>query len=118
MLPSLRNEIARKDFFTSLGIWTALELVCFGLLPLFGLAQPKASLQIWFYASFPIGLGGALLIGFSSYFISISMQTKRGILRTLRILLGDIACLIGVIAIAFPLLAGSIEIFTALFKHV
>lgn len=93
----------------------ALEFICFVGLPLIGLVQPESKLQGWFYASFPLGIGGALLIGLSSWLITVSLRRNQGVVRVLRVLMGELLSFIGVVAIAYPLLIGSIELFKGLF---
>lgn len=93
----------------------ALEMICFVGLPLIGLVQPESKLQGWFYASFPLGIGGALVIGFSSWWIAVSIRKSKRWIRVLRVLLGEILSLLGVVAIAYPLLVGSMELFKTLF---
>jgi hypothetical protein len=115
MTPSLIYAIAKKDFYTSLGVWTALEMICFVVLPLVGLVQPESKLQGWFYASFPLGIGGALVIGLSSWWIAVAIRKSQGWVRVLRVLLGEVVSLVGVAAIAYPLLVGSMELFKSLF---
>jgi hypothetical protein len=62
-----------------------------------------------------MGIGGALLIGFSSWFIASSIRQSKGFFRAVRVLLGELLSLLGVAAIAYPIFVGSMELFKTLF---
>ncbi|MDX2215071.1 MAG: hypothetical protein SFY66_17420 [Oculatellaceae cyanobacterium bins.114] len=111
------HKLARKDFLTSLGIWMALEMISFVFLPALGLVEPNSNLQSWFYATFPLGITGALLIGFGSGFIAVSNRYGTRLVKALKTLLGEIISLIGIVGIAFPLLVGCMELFAGIFKN-
>lgn len=110
------HKLARKDFLISLGIWMALEMICFVFLPVLGLIEPDSKLQSWFYATFPLGILGAFLIGFSSGFIAVSSRYGTRLMQGVKALLGEIISLIGIVGIAFPLLVASMELFSNAFK--
>lgn len=62
----MMNELARKDLLTCLGIWLALEIVGFGLLPAIGLGRSSLNIEPWLVASLPLGIGGAFLLSSST----------------------------------------------------
>ncbi|MBD2462010.1 hypothetical protein H6G89_13225 [Oscillatoria sp. FACHB-1407] len=110
------HKLARKDFLTSLGIWMALEMVAFVFLPVLGLVEPNSKLQSWFYATFPLGILGAFLIGFGSGFIAVSNRYGTRLVKAFRTLVGEIISLLGILGIAFPLLVACMELFASIFK--
>lgn len=94
----------------------ALEMVCFVFLPAMGLTEPDNKLQSWFYATFPLGILGAFLIGFGSGFIAVSKRYGSRFVKALKTLFGEIVSLIGIVGIAFPLLVAAMELFSNIFK--
>jgi hypothetical protein len=110
------NEPARKDLFTCLGAWLALELVCFGLLPGVGLVRSEINTEPWFIASIPLGIGGAFLLASSTHFL----EGDRPETRWQKLLTNVSASLIswaGLLGISFPILVMSILIFVELFAQ-
>jgi hypothetical protein len=104
------NDLARKDLFVCLGIWLALETVCFGLLPLLQLGLPKASLQTWFLLSLLLGVGGAVLMASSTQLAEFLQlhNTARG--RFSRSAVVSLVSWLGLIGIGFPLFVMSMQI--------
>jgi hypothetical protein len=110
------NPQSRKDLFTCLGIWLALEVICFGILPAMGLAQPRSSLQSWFWISLLLGIGGAVLMAGSSQLAEF-LESKPSALRqpVLRSAAVGLVSWLGLFGIGFPLFVISIQIFNQLF---
>lgn len=109
------NELARKDLFVCLGIWLALEVVCFAILPAFRLSYPRAELQNWFLLSLMLGIGGACIFAGSTQLADFFRSNKVGLKNQFfqSLLVGLIAW-IGLLGISFPLLVMSIQIFSQL----
>jgi hypothetical protein len=110
------NSQSRKDLFVCLGIWLSLEVICFGILPALGLAQPRSSIQDWFVISLFLGIGGAVLMAGSRQ-LSDFLQSEHSFLRhphLRRIMVGLLGWL-GLFGIGFPLFVISLQIFNQLF---
>lgn len=107
------GDLARKDFFVSLGAWLALEIICFVLLPALQLGQTRASLQPWFLASLLLGVGGALLTAsgtqLSDFFQNQTFFVRNKFLQALFVLL---VSWLGLLGIGFPLLVISMQLLT------
>lgn len=106
------SDLARKDFFVCLGVWLALEIVCFALLPALRLGQTRASLQPWFLASLLLGVGGAILAA-SSTQLGDFFQHQTSFIRNrwLQSLFVLLVSWLGLLGIAFPLLIISLQLF-------
>lgn len=116
MLRAAMNDLARKDFFVSLGIWLALEVVCFGILPLLRLTAPWQELQPWFLFSLLAGIGGAILTAGSSQLTSfLRSQDFFANKKLLSAALTGIISWIGLVGISFPLFVISLQVFEKIF---
>jgi hypothetical protein len=107
------NDLARKDFFVGLGVWLALEMIGFAILPALGLGQPRASLQSWFLVSLLFGVGGAILTA-SSTQLGDFLQHQTFFIRNkgLQALFILLVSWLGLLGISFPLLIISLQLFT------
>jgi hypothetical protein len=107
------GDFARKDFFVCLGIWLALEIICFALFPALQLGQTRASLQPWFLVSLLLGIGGAILTASSTqlgdFFQHQTFFIRSKFLQALFVL---VLSWLGLLGIAFPLLVISLQLFT------
>lgn len=110
------NDLVRKDFFVALGIWLALTLVCFVILPFLNLTEPWPKLQPWFLLSLFAGIGGAIFTA-SSTQINQFLKTQDFFLNKpkLRALLVSLVAWLGLLGIGFPLYVMSLQIFGKLF---
>ncbi len=116
MFRAAMNDLARKDFFVSLGIWLALEVVCFGILPLLRITAPWKELQPWFLLSLLAGIGGAILTAGSSQLTDfLRSQDFFAKKRKLSALLAGSISWLGLLGIAFPLFVISLQIFGKIF---
>lgn len=104
------NSLARKDFFFCLGIWLAIEIVCFALLPMLDLAEPSPPLDVWFTVSLVCGIGGAALIAYGTHIAARGRAPRRITRLTISLL-----SWLGLGGIAFPLMFASAQIFAKLF---
>lgn len=105
----------RKDFFVCLGIWLGLELICFGLLPLLGLALPPNEWGAWFIMSVLAGIGGAcLLAGSTQVADGFRSQESTATLKLPQRLLVSLMSWLGLAGIAFPVFLISMQVFTLL----
>lgn len=109
------NTLARKDLLVCLGIWLALEVIGFAVLPAIGLTQPNLHLLNWFIASLLLGIGGAFLFASSTRIVTspIHANHPRRVRRDRFALVSSWAGLIG---IGFPILVISLQIFAKLFS--
>ncbi len=107
------SDLARKDFFVCLGIWLALEIIGFAILPALGLGQTRTSLQSWFLVSLLFGVGGAILTASSTqlgnFFQNQTLFIHNKLLQALFVLL---VSWLGLLGIGFPLLVISLQLFT------
>jgi hypothetical protein len=110
------NELARKDLLTCLGIWLALEIVCFGLLATTGLARSQFNAEPWLIVSLPLGIGGAFLLASSTQIIETPRQTDRPHTRA-KYLSGALFSGLGLVGIGFPILVSSTLIFVEIFAR-
>jgi hypothetical protein len=111
------SDLTRKDLFVCLGIWLALEIVCFAILPALRLGLPRSSLQIWFLISVLLGIGGSCLMASSTqldeFFQFHNSWSRKRMARSL--LVGAVSWL-GLIGIGFPLLVISLQLFSKVFE--
>ncbi|MBI4780516.1 MAG: hypothetical protein HY785_04265 [Oscillatoriophycideae cyanobacterium NC_groundwater_1537_Pr4_S-0.65um_50_18] len=107
------NSFARKDFFFCLGIWLAIEIFCFGLLPLLRLAEPNPPIEVWFKASLIGGIGGAALIAYGTHLAASAMAKGKPPRRPMNLLISLLSWL-GLLGIAFPLMFASAQVFAKL----
>jgi hypothetical protein len=110
------TDLARKDLFVCLGIWLALEIICFGILPTLLLAEPRTTLQQWFLFSLLLGIGGVILTAGSTQLDSF-LQSEASFSRNrlLRSLLVAPVSWLGLLGISFPLLVMSLQLFGKIF---
>ncbi|NJR58430.1 MAG: hypothetical protein HC769_05940 [Cyanobacteria bacterium CRU_2_1] len=113
----MMNQLARRDLFVCLGIWLALETICFALLPALKFDQSGGKSELWFIISLPLGIGGAFLMASSTQLALVS-QTEPRLPRSKKLglsLLAFLSSWAGLLGIGFPLLFMSIQIFNQLF---
>lgn len=118
MNQSTTEDLGRRDFLISIGIWLSLEFVGFVIFPALKLVNPGDRMIGWFWTSIPLGIGGAFLLGASSRFVAISNELKDPNKRRPRIWLGQMAGWIGLAGVAFPLLMISLEFFSVVASEV
>lgn len=117
MLRSLMNDLARRDLFTCLGIWLALEVVCFGILPLLGLTAPWQELRFWFLFSVLAGIGGVILTAGSAQLQAfLNDQAFFANRSYLKLILTGLLSWLGLIGIGFPIFVISLQICEKLFS--
>lgn len=109
------HKLARKDFFYCLGIWLAIEIVCFAILPALRLVQTGKSTDLWFIASVWAGIGGALLMAWGTQLTLLGQG--RPPKRAGSILIGFLSW-VGLLGIAFPILFMSSQLFSKLFTQI
>ncbi|MCU0524783.1 MAG: hypothetical protein MUF72_08145 [Elainella sp. Prado103] len=110
------NDLARKDFFTCLGIWLALEVVGFGILPLLGLTAAWQELQLWFWFSLLVGIGGAILTAGSAQLQAVlSNQEFFARRKILKSLATSVISWLGLLGIGFPIFVISLQICQKIF---
>lgn len=111
------NYLARKDFFICLGVWLALEIVCFIIFPALPLGQAQPGFQLWFLLSLLFGVGGAILTAGSTQLDEV-FQTQNFLIRS-RLLQSSFRLLLswlGLLGIGFPLLVMSVQLFGKIFE--
>ena len=97
------NELARRDLLTCFGIWLALEIVGFGLLPAIGLARSEFNIEPWLIVSLPLGIGGAFLLASSTQMLGRVHQDDRSQQIMMKIS-STLLSWVGLIGIGFPIL--------------
>ncbi|KGF72984.1 hypothetical protein DO97_02665 [Neosynechococcus sphagnicola sy1] len=85
--------------------------------PYFNLISPGDRLSPWLFTSVPLGIGGAVLIGASSYFISDTSSRLQGTQKTLMVWLGQAGGGLGLVGVMFPLLMIALEFILQTVKH-
>ena len=105
------DELAKRDFLTSLGVWIVIEIVCFVLFPRIGLIDQTDRLQSWFMASVPLGLGGAIMLAASSRILVLAGDENNRSKRSSRMMLGQIGGWLGILGLLFPLVMVAYEFF-------
>lgn len=110
------DALAKKDLFVCMGIWLALEIVSFAMLPALRLVPEKSAIDNWFIGSLPLGIGGAFLLA-SSTQLSLLLLSP-GYLPNRRLFrhLVPLISWLGLLGIAFPLLFLSLILFANLFS--
>lgn len=114
-VPSLKSmsinvkDVAKKDFYSSLGLWLGLEFICFVVCPALQIIRPGERLQSWFALSLPLGIMGALTIGASTQLVAASTDAVTRENKFLRMWVGQFGGWLGLVGIAFPLLMIGIE---------
>jgi hypothetical protein len=108
------SDFARRDLFFCLGIWLAIALVSFVLLPALRLAQPGALITLWMAISAILGIGGAVLIALGTQFTAVVTAQDKPMRRSTRIFISLLSWL-GLFGIAFPLVYMSLQIFGKVF---
>jgi hypothetical protein len=103
------DELTKKDFFTSLSMWIALEMLCFLFLPRVGFIQSGPHLRPWLVTSIPLGIGGAIVSAFSSRFLAIANEQDATTGRDTKILVGQLMGGVGLAGILFPIAVAAIE---------
>lgn len=107
------DELTKRDFLTSLGVWLVIEFVCFVMFPRIGLIEPNARLNTWFWISVPLGVIGAFVLAVSSRLLGLadaddgSDRQK----RSSRMTLGQIGGWLGIAGILFPFVMMAYEFF-------
>lgn len=117
------NELAKKDLFVCLGIWLALEVISFGILPAIGFQQPGLDTDPWFLFSLPLGIGGAFLMASSTqlrdsgfrHTETRSVAAHQSSRRLPAPLLATFAAWLGLLGMAYPILVMSFKVFTGIF---
>jgi len=103
------DELTKKDFFTSLSMWIALEVLCFWFLPLIQFIEPGSHLRPWFVTSIPLGIGWAVVSALSSRFLAIANEQDATTGRDTKILVGQLMGGVGIAGVLFPLAVAAIE---------
>jgi len=107
-------NLARKDFFSALGVWFVLEVFSFLLLPGFRLIPIENQQSTWLAMSVPLGFIGAALIGICSQLIFICQEYLHGGNKKLWLWLGQLGGWLGLAGIGFPLAIVGLEIWLLL----
>jgi hypothetical protein len=117
-IPSLMSELARKDLMTCLGVWLALEIVGFGLLPAIVSASSPIRIDNWFLVSLPLGIGGAFFIANGTQLALNAFEQESQTQKRLMQVLSVLTSWAGLLGIGFPLLVIAtligVELFTKL----
>lgn len=108
------SELARRDLLTCFGVWLALEIVGFGLLPAVGLARSEVNTEPWLVVSLPLGIGGAFLLASSTQLLGRVHQENHPhpILMKLS---STLLSWMGLIGIGFPILITTALILVEIF---
>lgn len=125
MRKPLIHQNTKRDFLFCLGIWLALEVLCFLIFPLLGVISFEDTLGQWLPQSVVLGLLGASLFAVSTELFmmplpSLKATTKKAQVRLWRFgrsLIGGLAAWAGLIGVAFPIVIVSTRVFTAILQN-
>lgn len=112
------DNLIKQDFWSALKLWLVLEVFSFLIFPVIGMIQPGVRLRSWFLISLPLGIGGALLVGFSSRFVAITNERYRSRAKTIELSAGQALGWLGLLGVAFPLLMVSLEFLSKLSREI
>ncbi|MEO1146156.1 MAG: hypothetical protein AAFY26_11245 [Cyanobacteria bacterium J06638_22] len=112
------NEGFRRDLFVGFGIWLALLVIAFVLLPGIGLMQPEARFDGWMLMSLLGGIVGVFLLALSPRLIERDRQRRRRFSRWSWILFWRLLAWIGLAGLASPILMISYEVFLTVFNQI
>jgi hypothetical protein len=106
------DNLQRRDFVSSLMLWVLAEVLGFLLLPQLGLIRPSPEIfQTWVIRSLPLGVGGALLISFTSGMVLYSRNQGKPA-RAFTSLLAAVGGVLGIGGILYPLIVSCAEFFS------
>lgn len=114
MFRAIATEVGRRHFFTSLGVWLGLQILCWVGLNMVAVDLDRAELKFLFYLSLPLGLLGAALVGLGSGLAEAIRTHMTGFLRWVNIILADLLSFLGLAGISFPLFVMGLGIVTTL----
>jgi hypothetical protein len=109
------DDVGRKDFLIGILLWLVMEFVSFVVLPAVGVIEPGDRLKGWFLLSLPLGIGGALLLGGSSRFITATQERSAKSSKLLLNFLGQFGGGLGLFGIVFPFVMVTAEFFAKIF---
>lgn len=112
------SEVFRRDLFVGFGIWLALLVIGFVLLPGIGLVQPEARFDGWMLMSLLGGIIGVFLLALAPRLIERDRQRSRRVSRWSWILVWRLLAWVGLAGLASPLLMISYEIFITVFNQI
>ena len=112
------NEGFRRDLFVGFGIWLALLVIAFVLLPGIGLVQPEARFDGWMLMSLVGGIIGIFLLALAPRLIERDRQRQRRFSRWSWILVWRLLAWIGLAGLASPILMISYEVFLTVFNQI
>lgn len=109
------EELGQKDLLSTLGLWAAIEIASFLILPAMMGIDFGTRLKTWFTLSIPFGFGGAFLLAMSSRMVAIA-NAKSSESRSLMKLLGQVGGIAGFLGVVFPFLMVAGEFLGRIFK--
>ena len=112
------SEVFRRDLFVGFGIWLALLVIGFVLLPGIGLVQPEARFDGWMLMSLLGGIIGVFFLALSPRLIERDRQRSRRVSRWSWVLVWRLLAWVGLAGLASPLLMISYEIFITVFNQI
>ncbi|WP_299408484.1 hypothetical protein [Acaryochloris sp. IP29b_bin.148] len=103
--------LTQKDILSALLVWILLEGFSFILLPSFTLITAENKTLTWILISAPMGLIGALMIGFCSSWLQYCQLRihKTNPHKKFWVALGNVGSWIGLAGIGFPLIMIGLE---------
>jgi hypothetical protein len=112
------NEGFRRDLFVGCGIWLALLVIAFVLLPGIGLVQPEGRFDGWMLMSLAGGMIGVFLLALSPRLIERDRQRPQRVSRWSRVIFWRLLAWMGLAGLASPILMMSYEIFFTVFNQI
>jgi hypothetical protein len=110
--------LARKDAASALIVWVFLEGLSLLILPNFQLIQGENKLPIWLSITLPSGIIGAVMIGFSSWWVKwtqekVDRQVQN---KQLYATLAQAVGWLGLVGVGLPMIVVGVELWLAMLR--
>jgi hypothetical protein len=110
--------LARKDAASALIVWVFLEGLSLLILPNFQLIQGENKLPIWLSITLPSGIIGAVMIGFSSWWVKwiqekVDRQVKN---KHLYATLAQAVGWLGLVGVGLPMIVVGVELWLSMLR--
>jgi hypothetical protein len=110
--------LARKDAASALIVWVFLEGLSLLILPNFQLIQGENKLPIWLSITLPSGIIGAVMIGFSSWWVKWTQEKvdRQAQNKQLYATLAQAVGWLGLVGVGLPMIVVGVELWLAMLR--